>query len=176
MGFKCINTKCRLNNNEICTSNRKDIKIGAGEECDTYGCDNCGVRGEWEEQIHWITSDIGICENCYNKLTKEEQSKLSNMEEWKEIEMLFKNKKEVKIMSIEELAVKINQFSKDYDLYGYNDAVENKEVEIQNITLSLINKDNIYLNNIQQLIDEDELTDNLKIEAQEIIKQIDLLI
>ena len=37
----------------------------------TYGCDICGERKDWDKEIIWITSTYGVCEECYNKLTNE---------------------------------------------------------------------------------------------------------
>lgn len=41
-----------------------------------YGCDICGARKDWDNEIVWITSSYGVCNECYNKLTKEEIEEL----------------------------------------------------------------------------------------------------
>ena len=41
-----------------------------------YGCDICGKRKDWDKEIIWITSSYGICDECYDKLSKEELEKL----------------------------------------------------------------------------------------------------
>ena len=38
----------------------------------TYGCDICGKRKDWDNEIIWITSTYGVCEDCFNKLTNED--------------------------------------------------------------------------------------------------------
>lgn len=38
----------------------------------TYGCDICGDRKDWDKEIIWITSSYGVCEGCYNRLTNED--------------------------------------------------------------------------------------------------------
>ena len=35
---------------------------------DTYGCDICGKRGDWDGGIVWVTSEVGVCNECYDKL------------------------------------------------------------------------------------------------------------
>lgn len=42
----------------------------------TYGCDICGERKDWDKEIIWITSSYGVCESCYEKLTEEELEKI----------------------------------------------------------------------------------------------------
>lgn len=41
-----------------------------------YGCDICGERKDWDNEIHWITSSYGVCDECYEKLSKEEIEEL----------------------------------------------------------------------------------------------------
>lgn len=38
----------------------------------TYGCDMCGERKKFEEEIIWITSSYGVCKKCYQSLNEEE--------------------------------------------------------------------------------------------------------
>ena len=42
----------------------------------TYGCEICGDRKDFDKEIVWITSSYGVCEKCYEKLTSEEVEKL----------------------------------------------------------------------------------------------------
>ena len=37
----------------------------------TYGCDMCGERKDWNTEINWITSSYGLCDECYYKLSEE---------------------------------------------------------------------------------------------------------
>ena len=37
----------------------------------TYGCDICGERKDWEREIFWITSSFGVCRECFDKLSEE---------------------------------------------------------------------------------------------------------
>lgn len=37
-----------------------------------YGCDICYERKDFDNNIIWITSSYGLCEDCYSKLTNEE--------------------------------------------------------------------------------------------------------
>lgn len=46
------------------------------EKENTYGCDMCGGRKDFEKEIIWITSSYGLCEECYQKLTEEELKKI----------------------------------------------------------------------------------------------------
>lgn len=39
---------------------------------ETYGCDICGERKDYDEEIIWLTSTYGVCEDCFNKLTNED--------------------------------------------------------------------------------------------------------
>lgn len=50
----------------------------AYEEDNTYGCDICGARKDYDEEIIWITSTYGVCEGCYNRLTNEDKDKIRN--------------------------------------------------------------------------------------------------
>ena len=47
-------------------------------EDNTYGCDMCGARKDYDEEIIWITSTYGVCEGCYNRLTNEDKDKIRN--------------------------------------------------------------------------------------------------
>ena len=38
----------------------------------TYGCDICGERHDWEREIIWITSSYGVCSECYGKFSEED--------------------------------------------------------------------------------------------------------
>ena len=38
----------------------------------TYGCDICGERKDFSEEIIWITSSYGVCKKCYQSLSEEE--------------------------------------------------------------------------------------------------------
>lgn len=38
----------------------------------TYGCDICGKRKDWDYGIVWITSSYGVCYECYKKLSRED--------------------------------------------------------------------------------------------------------
>jgi len=35
---------------------------------DTYGCDNCGGRFDWDSEIIWATTEVGFCEKCHGEL------------------------------------------------------------------------------------------------------------
>ena len=37
-----------------------------------YSCDICYTMKDWDNEIIWITSSYGVCEKCYNELTKEQ--------------------------------------------------------------------------------------------------------
>lgn len=47
----------------------------------TYGCDICGRRKDWDNEINWISSSYGLCDECYNKLSKEEIEELEKIYE-----------------------------------------------------------------------------------------------
>lgn len=47
----------------------------------TYGCDICGERKDWDNEIHWITSSYGVCDGCYEKLSEEEIEQLEKIYE-----------------------------------------------------------------------------------------------
>lgn len=42
----------------------------------TYGCDLCGERKNWDEEIVWLTSSFGVCGSCYEKLSEKEKERL----------------------------------------------------------------------------------------------------
>lgn len=42
-----------------------------------YGCDLCGDRKSYNEII-WLTSSYGLCEECESTLTTEEKERLQN--------------------------------------------------------------------------------------------------
>ena len=42
----------------------------------TYGCDICGNRKDWDYGIVWITSSYGVCYECYNKLSREDLERI----------------------------------------------------------------------------------------------------
>lgn len=46
------------------------------EKENTYCCDKCGNKKDFDKEIVWITSSYGVCEECYQKLTEEELEKL----------------------------------------------------------------------------------------------------
>lgn len=46
------------------------------ENLNTYGCDMCGERKDFDKEIIWVTSSYGVCEKCYKKLTEEEIEKI----------------------------------------------------------------------------------------------------
>ena len=48
------------------------------DDANTYGCDICGARKDYDEEIIWITSTYGVCEECYNTLTNEDKDKIRN--------------------------------------------------------------------------------------------------
>ena len=48
------------------------------DDANTYGCDICGTRKDFDEEIIWITSTYGVCEECYNTLTNEDKDKIRN--------------------------------------------------------------------------------------------------
>lgn len=55
------------------TLNLSDIK----EEIEIkYGCDICGERKDWDTEIHWITSSYGVCDECYDKLSKDDIARI----------------------------------------------------------------------------------------------------
>ena len=33
-----------------------------------YGCDICGAEKDWDEEIAWISSSFGVCQECYEKI------------------------------------------------------------------------------------------------------------
>ena len=41
-----------------------------------YGCDICGKRKDWDYGIVWITSNYGVCYECYKKLSREDIEKI----------------------------------------------------------------------------------------------------
>lgn len=47
----------------------------------TYGCDVCATRKDWDKEIHWITSSYGVCDECYDKLTEEQIGHLEKIYE-----------------------------------------------------------------------------------------------
>ena len=47
----------------------------------TYGCDMCGERKDWDNEIIWITSSYGVCRECYDKLSKEDLEELRKIYE-----------------------------------------------------------------------------------------------
>lgn len=42
----------------------------------SYGCDICCGRYIFDN-INWITSSFGVCDNCYNKLNKKDKERLA---------------------------------------------------------------------------------------------------
>lgn len=42
----------------------------------TYGCDMCAERKDWDDEIIWITSSYGVCDECYAKLSEKELEQL----------------------------------------------------------------------------------------------------
>lgn len=38
-----------------------------GGEDNTYGCDICGRRFDWDDGITWVSSEVGVCHECYEK-------------------------------------------------------------------------------------------------------------
>ena len=61
---------------EIIGLNKEDIKMD-----NTYGCDLCGKRKDWDTEIHWITSSCGVCDECYSELSEEQIEYLEKMYE-----------------------------------------------------------------------------------------------
>lgn len=53
----CINHKASDEKGFVC----KDCV----PDDDTYGCDRCGERRDWDD-INWVTTGVGLCEKCYN--------------------------------------------------------------------------------------------------------------
>ncbi len=49
----------------------------------TYGCDKCGMRFDWDTEIIWITSAYGVCSECYDKMSTDEKNviRISNGDE-----------------------------------------------------------------------------------------------
>ena len=47
----------------------------ASEE-NTYGCDVCAERKDFNNEIIWITSSYGVCADCYDTLSEEELEEL----------------------------------------------------------------------------------------------------
>ena len=41
------------------------------EFVETYGCDVCSERKNWDNEIIWLTSTYGVCEKCYDALPKD---------------------------------------------------------------------------------------------------------
>ena len=64
----CFGIRCYINCEIISEINMKE----------DYGCDICGARKDYDEEIIWITSTYGVCEDCYNKLTNEDKDKIRN--------------------------------------------------------------------------------------------------
>jgi hypothetical protein len=52
---------------------KKRFEFEFYESC--YNCDKCGTRHLWEE-INWITSSYGACEDCYSQLSEEEKAQI----------------------------------------------------------------------------------------------------
>ena len=38
----------------------------------TYGCDICGDRYDWDTEIVWLSANVGICPNCEERLASDE--------------------------------------------------------------------------------------------------------
>lgn len=59
---------------------RNIVKFKDNEPSDnldnTYGCDICGARKDYDEEIIWLTSTYGVCEDCFNKLTNEDLDRI----------------------------------------------------------------------------------------------------
>lgn len=51
---------------------------GGANMVEDYGCDICGARKDYDEEIIWITSTYGVCEDCFNKLTNDDLDKIRN--------------------------------------------------------------------------------------------------
>jgi len=47
----------------------------------TYGCDMCGERKDWEREIIWITSTYGVCVECFATLSEDELEELRRIYE-----------------------------------------------------------------------------------------------
>lgn len=47
----------------------------------TYGCDMCGIRHDWEREIIWITSTYGVCVECFVKLSEEDLEEIRRIYE-----------------------------------------------------------------------------------------------
>ena len=41
----------------------------------TYGCDKCGERFDWNDII-WTTSSYGVCEECYGRMSVDEKNEI----------------------------------------------------------------------------------------------------
>ena len=41
-----------------------------------YGCDICGDRFDWENEIIWLNSGYGVCPKCYDTLSETEKERL----------------------------------------------------------------------------------------------------
>ena len=54
----------------------------------TYGCDLCGRECDWDNDIYWLTSSFGVCEDCYDKIPENIREKIvddvwdNEVEEW----------------------------------------------------------------------------------------------
>jgi hypothetical protein len=44
-----------------------DSAFWDAQDDNTYGCDGCGERFDWDD-INWFTSSIGFCNKCYDLL------------------------------------------------------------------------------------------------------------
>ena len=41
--------------------------IDLSSEDNTYGCDICGGRFDWDKEIVWVTTSVGLCQACHDK-------------------------------------------------------------------------------------------------------------
>lgn len=48
--------------------NKEDVEVSD----DTYGCDQCGERYDWETEIEWLNSGYGVCYDCIAEMSEDE--------------------------------------------------------------------------------------------------------
>ena len=53
-----------------------------------YCCEKCGKLLNWDE-THWITSDDGICSDCYDEFSKYCDAEAPEMNEEEQVSMWF---------------------------------------------------------------------------------------
>ncbi len=90
-GAKAIDPWCRNHGGDDWSKSDYTIQRQRAEQAadaklnedNTYGCDKCGGRFDWDTEIIWITSSYGVCKECHNKMSVEEKNaiRLANGDE-----------------------------------------------------------------------------------------------